>query len=291
MVAFILALLCGITGLIMVARGTPDKYDWPMRPVGWIIMAVGFLFFLGSVLVIVPSGHVGVITVFGKVQDDILHEGMSVIAPWADCHNMSIRQQVYTKAMNASSQGGVTFDLVVNIVYRLDPEYAAEIYRDKGPNYFGPMVEPFINDTFKNLLVNYEAEAMYTSARPEVKMIIQEAFTEFLGPQGVIVIGTPIENMDLPRELLDAIVARDEAEQEALRMVYVLQQEEREAERRVIEAQGLAEAQEIINSTLTPEYLQFFALQTYQGLIGSNNTTFVLAIGENGMPMILNPDN
>lgn len=292
MFLFILAILCGIVGLILAVAGKveTDYSKVNLRPWGIAVLLIGIIPFLFSILTFVPTGHVGVVTIFGKVQPEVLHEGMHAILPWANAHKLSIQQQVYTKTMNASTQGGVTIDIVVNIVYRLDPEHAADIYQNMGKDYFVVLVEPFINDISKNLFVDYEAEAMYTSERPMVKQRIEAAFVEFLEPQGVTVIGTPIENMDLPNRLLTAIIERDEAEQEALRLEFVKEQTQREAEIRVIEAEGLAQAQSIINSTLTPEYLQYLSLEKIGMLADSPNCTYVLAVGENGMPMILNPD-
>jgi len=288
MTAFVIAMLLGIVGLIMAVRKS-DVYDWPMRGVGLTIMGIGFLFFLGSVITIVPSGHVGVITVFGDVQDDVLHEGLAFIAPWANCNKMSIRQQTVLRDMNASSAGGVTFDLKVSVVYRLNPEFAASIYQNIGPDYYEILISPLINNTFKNQLVEYSAEALYTDMREPVSMAIEAALAEKLAPLGIILERSPIENMDLPVPLRDAIVERDAAEQRALQMVYTIQEEQLEKERMVIEAEGVAEYQRIVNQSITQEFLQWKALEVYNNLAGSDNTTFVLAIGENGMPMILNP--
>lgn len=282
MFLFVMFLIAFVVGAIMAIQ---KDIRWQ----GVTVIGISIVMLLCSVIAIVPSGHVGVLTVFGKVQDNILHEGLNAIAPWADAHMMSIRQQTATKAMNASSSSGVTVDLSVTVVYRLDPSHAAYIYRNVGEDYFDILVSPFINNTFKNLLVQYDAEALYTDMRGPVNLEIEKLLTEFLAPQGIIVLRTPIENMDLPTSLRNKIVEREEAEQDMLKMEYKLQQEVLEAERMAIEAGGVAEYQRIVNSTITTEFLQWKSLQVMESLAGSPNTTFVLAIGEDGMPLILNP--
>lgn len=253
-------------------------------------LVVALVFLIFSFLITIPAGHVGVVTVFGEVQPNVLQPGLHAIAPWADAHRMESRILVVEKAMNASSESGVTFDLVVKVTFQLDEAMAVETYEMCGHDWYNRLVEPLINDSMKDVCVNYGAEAMYTSSRPLVTQECQDLMIERSAGTGVIVREVYMENMDLPTGLRGAVESKMEAEQAALEMEYILQQEVLEADRKVVEATGLANAQEIINSTLTPEYLQFFALQTYAGLIGSENTTFVLAIGENGMPMILNPD-
>ena len=266
---FILCVIALVVGLIMTSmRG--------QRLEGVGVLGIGVVLLLASTLAIVPSGHVGVLTVFGKVQENIIHEGMHFIAPWADAHMMSIREQEFTKSMNASSSSGVTVDLVVSIIYQLDPEYASHIYRSVGSDYVDILITPFINRNFKDLLVEYDAEALYTYMRGPVNIEIEALLTEFMAPKGITIIGAPIENMDLPTQLRNAIVEREEAEQEALAMEYRILQETLEADRKRIEAAGIRDFQAIVSEGISEPLLYWKYIETLGELSDNENNTFLM---------------
>jgi prohibitin 1 len=178
----------------------------------------------------------------------------------------------------------------MSIVYRLDPQYAARIYQSVGENYYEVLIVPFLNRTAKNCFVCFEPEALYTTERATVNLQIEDSLRTQLAPMGIIVERVPIDNIDLPQSLRDAIVAKQEAEQAALQMEYVLQRQTQESDRMRIEAQGIADYQDIVSSNLTPELLQWRAIEVTRSLAESNSTTFVIVGNtDSGLPMILQP--
>lgn len=291
-VLFVIALLIGVVGLLMAVFGprAQNEGDTPFKSIGGSMLFIGFLFFLISAVTCVPAGHTGVQNEFGEVRPNTLSEGIHLRAPWLSVHNMSLQQQRQSCVLNASTNTGVTIDVGLTVVYRLDPAFAANIYQTVGEDYYDVLIAPYIFRTVKNIFVSYPPEAIYTIERATVNMIIEDSLRTLLAPRGIIIEQVPIDNIDLPITLRDAIVAKQEAEQQALQMQYVLQRQEQESERMRIEARGIADYQDIVSSNLTPELLQWRAIEVTRSLAESENTTFVIVGNtDTGLPMILQP--
>ncbi len=304
MFLFIVSVLAILLG-IAISAGSSDKrrgddkvinaYGYgrkSARSVGRLMLAVGILLLLLSMIVVVPAGHVAVMTIAGQVQDTAIPEGLHAKLPWSDAHLMSIRRQTERVLMNASTSTGVTVDVEMSLVFRLDPQRAPFVYQTVGHDYFDILIAPFINRTAKDAFVNYGPEAIYTMDRTVVNSEIEVNLIDKLAPLGIIVEQAPIENIDLPQSLRNAIVAKQEAEQEALRMEYVIQAQALESERMRIEAQGVADYQQIVSQGISEQLLAWKAIEVTAQLAESDNTTFVI-IGstENGLPMIYQPQN
>jgi prohibitin 1 len=296
---FIVSLLTIIVGIALRAAGREKKsgdehvirsYGYakgPARSLGSLLMLAGVVMLLLSMLVIVPAGHVAVMTIAGQVQPNSVPEGMHGKLPWTDAHLMSVRRQSEHIVMNASTSTGVTVDVEMSLVFRLDPGLAPHVYQTVGPEYFDILISPFINRAAKDVFVSYGPEAIYTGDRTVVNAAIETKLVAELAPLGIIVEQAPIENIDLPQSLRDAIVAKQEAEQEALRMEYVIQRQQLESDRMRIEAQGVADYQRIVSDGISEQLLAWKAIEVTAQLAQSDNTTFVI-IGntENGLPMI-----
>ena len=268
---FILAAILGIIGLGVAV------FSSDFKAMGAIALAIGVILFVFSLFVTVPAGHVGVLTTFGKVSENILTEGLHTKAPWSNCHNMSIQQQVQRHAMNASTITGVTVDLEVEVVYQLQPEFAAEMYRTVGKDYYMVRVAPLVNPAFKDILVEYNAEALYTFERPLANARITNALHDSLSHLGITLLRAPISDMYPPQPLIDAINARQVAEQDVLRLEQELVQEEIEADRKRVEAAGIRDFQEIVAEGLTDNYLTWHYSETIrEGMNSPNNSTMFL---------------
>lgn len=304
MFLFVVSILLVLVGVILSAGGRGGRAGddkviraygtdrSPLRKIGGMALFGGLILLLLSCFVMIPSGHVGVVTIAGEVKMTPIPEGLHTKVPWADIHLMSVRRQTESVSMNASTSTGVTVDVQMSLVYRLDPQMAPMIYQTVGTEYYSILVAPFINRTAKNILAIYNPEALYTLDRAGVNTQIEDSLTTLLAPLGIIVEQAPIDNIDLPQTLRDAIVAKQEAEQEALRMEYVIQAQVLESERMRIEAQGIADYQRIVSTGLTEQLLSWKAIEVTGELAQSENTTFVI-VGDtgNGLPMIYQPQN
>ena len=143
--------------------------------------------------------------------------------------------------------------------------------------YMGTFIQPTTMSTVRDVVSNYRAEALYTSSeRGKISVDLMERLEGPLSQRGYVLEKVLLRDVKLPEKLVTAIEEKLQADQQAQKMFYVLEGAKKEADRKKIEAEGIAGAQEIIKSSLTPEYLQWYYMETLKGLVGSPNTTFVI---------------
>jgi regulator of protease activity HflC (stomatin/prohibitin superfamily) len=189
--------------------------------------------------------------------------------------------------MNVPSQEGLSIDLDVTILFRLMPDKASEIYKTVGVGYRDVVIIPQFRSACRGVTVNYEAKSLYTSGREEVAHKIFTDLKGMLEERGVILEKVLLRSIKLPHMVSQAIEVKLRAEQESEQMRFILTKEKQEAERKVIEAEGIAKAQEIINKTLTPAYLQHEAIKAQMKMADSpNHTTVYIPSGDNGIPLV-----
>lgn len=240
------------------------------------LLILAGIFFITSFIVSIPSGHVGVITTFGKVENILLREGLNFKAPWQECHVMSIREQVRHHVMNAASSKGIMIDLDLDVVYRLHPAAATRIYQMVGQDYYDILVDPLINRTAKDIMVLYMAEDMYTGMRPQVNQEIEEALRENLEDLGIVLLRAPITNMEIPLELKIALETRQVEEYNVQTAQQRLEQERVEAERKRVEAAGIRDFQAIVSEEISERLLYWKYIEVIGSMAESQNTTFVV---------------
>jgi regulator of protease activity HflC (stomatin/prohibitin superfamily) len=192
-----------------------------------------------------------------------------------------------TEIMNVPSKEGLSIDLDTTILYRLSPDKASDIYKTVGLTYRKIIILPQFRSASRGVTVNYEAKGLYTSGREEIAQKIFADLEKLLVERGIILENVLLRSIRLPGMVSQAIEVKLKAEQEAEQMKFVLEKEKKEAERRVIEAEGIARSQEIINKTLTPAYLQHEAIQAQMKMANSpNHTTVYIPSGDNGIPLV-----
>jgi len=255
----------------------------------WAIMGIIALVLLGRSIKIVQPGYVGVRVLFGKVVEPTLKSGFHVINPFTTLIRMNTRTQAYTMsgtaregrvrgddAIEALTKEGLRVKLDLTIWYKIDPTKAGEIYEKIGLEYEDKIVRPAVRTVIRDIASRFTTENIYAEKRPQVTAAIQSATEEVLKERGMICEKVLVRNVALPDKVRDAIDLKLAAEQDALKMEWVLKKAEKEAEVKVVEAKGIAQAQQIINKTLTVRYLQHEAIQAYRELAGSPNTTFII---------------
>jgi regulator of protease activity HflC (stomatin/prohibitin superfamily) len=189
--------------------------------------------------------------------------------------------------MDVPSKEGLSIVLDVTILYRLTPDKANVIYKTVGIGYRDILVIPQFRSACRGVTVNYEAKALYTSGREEIAHKIFTDLKGMLEERGIILEKVLLRSIKLPPMVSQAIEVKLRAEQESEQMKFVLTKEKQEAERKIIEAEGIARAQEIINKTLTAAYLQHEAIQAQMKMAGSPNHTVVyIPSGDNGIPLV-----
>jgi prohibitin 1 len=253
--------------------------------IGGFILALALGFF--SLVRIVPAGHVGVVDLWGNVEEQVRKPGINLVNPFVNLVLMDIQTQELKETMQVPSKEGLTMHVEISVLYRLSPEKASNIYKTIGKDYDEVVVVPQFRSAVREATVYYEAKALYTSSRDEITNKIFGDLDKMLSERGVILEKVLLRAVSLPMTVSQAIEQKLKAEQESEQMKFVLTKESQEAERKVIEAKGIAEAQGIINKTLTPAYLQHEAIKAQMMMAGSpNHTTVYIPSGDNGIPLV-----
>lgn len=252
-----------------------------------IVLLVILLF---ASVVSIPTGNVGVLTIFGKVTGEVLGEGIHVINPLKSVQKLSIQTQSVKESANTPSNEGLMLALDTSLLFHLDREKAAEIYQRVGANYAEKIVEPTLRSAIRAATSAQTANSLYTNARELVQQNIQNELTSQLGPRGVVIENVLLRDVQLPAMLKSSIEAKQQAEQDALRMNFVLQKEKQEAERKRIEAQGIADFQKIVAQGISPQLLEWKGIEATEKLASSSNSKIVVVGNtKNGLPLILGP--
>jgi len=255
-----------------------------------IVVVILLLILLFSSATSIPTGNVGVLTLFGRVTGDVLGEGIHLINPLKSVQKLSVQTQSVKESANVPSNEGLILALDTSLLFRLDRNKAAQVYQTVGDNYAEKIVEPTLRAAIRASTSSHTANALYTNARELVQQQIQDELTAQLSVRGVIVEAVLLRDVQLPAMLKGSIEAKQQAEQDALRMSFILQKEKQEAERKRIEAQGIADFQKIVAQGISPQLLEWKGIEATEKLALSNNTK-VVVIGnpKNGLPLVLEP--
>jgi regulator of protease activity HflC (stomatin/prohibitin superfamily) len=267
------------------------QYEAVSRGAGAAATAVAglaVLLGLSQFFTVIPAGHVGVVDFFGSVAATSLKAGINVRNPLARIVKMSVKTQEIKEVMDVPSKEGLTVQLEVSAIYHLDPERAPEIYKTVGPNYVEVILEPQFRSVSRGVTAGFEAKALYTSEREMLAEIILKDIQRQVGTRGVTVEATPLRRVGLPPGLTQAIEEKLRAEQESQRMQFVLLKEKQEAERKRIEAQGIADFQEIVTKGISEPLLRWKGIEATEKIAQSPNAkVIVIGAGKDGLPLIL----
>jgi regulator of protease activity HflC (stomatin/prohibitin superfamily) len=269
--------------------GIPN-FGGARRKILWLALVIVAVILLMSSTTSVPTGNVGVLTLFGRVTGETLNEGIHLINPLKAVQKLSVQTQSIKESANVPSNEGLILALDTSLLFRLDKSMAARVYQSIGDNYAEKIVEPTLRAAIRASTSAHTANALYTNARELVQHQIQEELTAQLAPRGVIVENVLLRDVQLPAMLKGSIEAKQQAEQDALRMSFILQKEKQEAERKRIEAQGIADFQKIVAQGISPQLLEWKGIEATEKLAASTNSKVVI-IGnpKNGLPLVLEP--
>jgi len=258
-----------------------------LGPVLAIIVVLFFLLIEGP-LRTVPAGHVGVKDFFGQVSSETLPPGIRLVFPLTSVVKMSIQTQEIKEIAEVPSQEGLILSLETSLLFQLDPVKAAEIYRTVGSDYVGTIVEPQFRSAIREITASYEAKALYSAEREKIAGEIFALFKRIAGDRGIIVQQVLLRKIGLPPVVANAIQEKLRREQEAEQMKFVLQKEQQEAERKRIEAQGVADFQRIVAQGISSQLLEWKGIEATEKLAASANTKIVvIGNSKTGLPLIL----
>jgi regulator of protease activity HflC (stomatin/prohibitin superfamily) len=262
-----------------------------VRRVRTIFPALGVLVILGGLFFgsfrVVPGGYVGVQILFGRIDNQPLMEGLSLINPLKQLQIMSVRTQEMFEHADVPSKEGLTVGLEVSALYHLDPSAAPTVFRTLGEGYAKVFILPQLRSVIRGATVNHEAKDLYTSGREVIAQQIQDELHKMLSERGIILEKVLLRKIVLPKMVEDAINTKLAAEQDAERMRFVLQKERQEAERKRVEATGIADFQRTVTQGISEPLLKWKAIEVAHELSKSPNTKIVILGDKTGLPIIL----
>lgn len=291
---FIFPLLTSLIAILIylqTGRITSAKTQFAVRVITILIGTIALMPSISRLLVTVPPGNVGIVNLFGKVSDNTLDSGVHVVNPFAKVLNFSTRLKDIKENIDTTSQEGLSLNLDVSLQYRLDPQKAAIVYKTIGTDEKQLIISRF-RSTVRAITANYPASAIYSTKRQEIVQKIDQQLTQEIPSLGFIVDQALLRNVKMPETLQTAIQEKLKAEQENEQMKFVLEKERQEAERKTIEAKGIADAQKIISGGLTNQVLQLRTIEATEKLAQSNNSKIVVIGSEKGgIPFLIQPDS
>lgn len=242
---------------------------------------------LSNCFTVIPAGNIGVIDFFGTVSDNTLKSGINFVNPLARIVKMSIKTQEVKEVMEVPSKEGLTVQLEVSLLYHLNPEKAADVYKTVGEDYESIIIEPQFRSVTRGVTASFEAKALYTSEREHLSQLLLSEIVKATSERGITVESAPLRRVTLPAGLSSSIEQKLQSEQESQRMQFVLTKEKQEADRKRIEAQGISDFQKIVNQGLNSQLLTWKGIEATEKLANSPNTKVIIVGGKDGLPLIL----
>ncbi|MDP2415497.1 prohibitin family protein [Daejeonella sp.] len=253
-----------------------------------------------SMFKVVESGEVGVKTLFGKVNNDVLYSGLNIVNPMMKVTTFDVKTQNYTMsgvndeggkvgddAIRVLSADGLEVIIDLSVLFKVKPSAAPEILRTIGTDYLDKIVRPIARTAIRDNAVSYDAVALYSSKRDEFQNKIFNTINKSFIKRGLELEQLLVRNITLPASVKTTIESKINAEQDAQKMTFVLQKERQEAERKRVEAQGIADYQRILSTGLSDKQLQYETIKAQKEIALSPNTKVIIMGNSKNAPIIL----
>lgn len=266
-----------------------------------IVLVVMVVVLISSALIQIGPGHVGVPILFGSVQDNVLKSGLNIVNPLVEVEKLDTRIQAYTMsgvkdegavqgddAITSLSSDGLSLKLDVTVWFKLIEGETPNLLRTIGIDYIEKIVRPATRTAIRDVTVMFNATDIYSAKRDDFISEITKNLEKSFDGKGIKLEKVLLRNVELPQKVKEAIDEKIAAEQRAQQMVYTLQKEKQEAERKKVEANGIAEAQKIISNTINPQYLQWKYIEALKDLMTSKNNTIVITPYDQKLMPLLN---
>ena len=297
MVLVILGIIVLITGIfILKQKEELQKLGRVTRSVGVVLIVIGAL---NACIKQIDAGQIGVSSLFGKVSNEVLTPGLNFINPLVNVYNVDIKTLNYTMsgvhnegekegddAIRVLTSDGLEVTIDLTVLYRVVGAEAPRLIRETGLDYKDKIVRPLTRTKIRDNAVYFTAIDLYSTKRDQFQNRIFSSIEADFKKRGLILEQLLLRNITLPNNVKTSIEEKIKAEQDAQKMEFVLQKEKQEAERKRVEAQGIADYQRIISTGLNDKQLQYEQIQMMKGLITSPNSK-VIVMGKGNTPVIL----
>jgi regulator of protease activity HflC (stomatin/prohibitin superfamily) len=283
-------------GAFLKANPATARYVPMGRLLGLGFIVVGIV--LTSIKQVDP-GEVGVKVLFGNIQNDVLGSGLHFINPLLDVKMLDVKTQNYTMsgindegtkvgddAIKVLTSDGLEVTIDLTVLYRVIGSDAPKLLRETGPDFRDKIVRPITRTKIRDNAVYYQAIDLFGNKRDEFQQRIYKSIEENFKTSGLMLEQLLVRNITLPNSVKASIESKINAEQDAKKMEFVLQKEKQEAERKRVEAQGIADYQRIINTGLTSQQLQYEQIKAMKELALSQNAK-VIVMGKGNTPIII----
>ena len=292
-------ILVGVVILVIgfvIANFDPSlkRYRSVIKTAGVVVILIGISV---SAVVQVEPGQVGVQKLFGKVNDNILESGLNVINPLVKVEMFSIRTENYTMsgitdegsklgddAIRVLSADGLEVIVDLTVLYKVIPSEAPRILKEVGTDYRNVLVRPICRTKIRDNAVYYDAVALYSTKRDEFQSRIFATIETNFKERGLMLEQLLVRNLTLPASVKATIESKINAEQDAQKMTFVLQKERQEAERKRVEAQGIADYQKILSTGLSDRLLQY---EMIKAISASPNAKLIFMTNGKNLPILV----
>ncbi|MER3499664.1 MAG: band 7 protein [Chitinophagaceae bacterium] len=251
----------------------------------------------------IDAGQIGVKKLFGKVQPEVLESGLHFINPLYEIEKLDVKTQNYTMsgvhdegeksgddAIRVLTADGLEVTIDLTVLYRVIPSEAPRLVKEIGSDYEYKIVRPISRTRIRDNAVYYDAVSLYSTKRDEFQNRIFTGIEVDFKKRGLLLENLLVRNITLPATVKGTIEQKIQAEQEAQKMQFVLAKERQEAERKRVEAQGIADYQRIISESLTDRQLQYEQIKAYKELAQSPNSK-IIVMSKGNTPIILDGKN
>jgi len=294
----IIGILILLLSYIVASQDTPlARYSLIMRIAGLIVVLIGLS---SSMFKVIEAGQVGVKTLFGKVNSDVLYSGLNIVNPLNEVTTFDVKTLNYTMS-GVNDEGGAAADdairvlsadgleviIDLSVLFKVKPSSAPEILRTIGTDYLDKIVRPIARTAIRDNAVAYDAVALYSSKRDEFQNKIFQTINKSFISRGLELEQLLVRNITLPASVKTTIESKINAEQDAQKMTFVLQKERQEAERKRVEAQGIADYQKILSTGLSDKQLQYETIKAQKEIALSPNTKVIIMGNSKNAPIIL----
>lgn len=256
-----------------------------------IVIIVG-LIILANTVVTIGSGEAGVL--FKPLGDGVvtneppMGEGFHIVAPWNSVYIYNVRQQAIDEKMVVLSSNGLDIKLDATIWFQPKYDQLGLLHQKRGEDYLDLLIKPAVRSATRSVVGRYKPEELYAQKRESIQNEMFQETKSLLENQFVQVNEILVRDVSLPQTIKDAIERKLKQEQESLEYEFRIEKAQKEKERQRIEAEGKAQANEILNSTLTDKVLKEKGIQATIELSKSENAkVIVIGSGQEGMPIIL----
>ena len=296
MTVIVVGIIILIIGFVAAKADEPmlRKYRSIIKTAGVIVILIGMSI---ACVIQVEPGQVGVQKLFGKVNNNILESGLNIINPLVQVVMFDVRTENYTMSGvqdEGSKQGddairvltadGLEVVIDLTVLYKVIPTEAPRILKEVGTDYRNVLVRPICRTKIRDNAVYYDAVALYSTKRDEFQSKIFSTIETNFKERGLLLEQLLVRNITLPASVKASIESKINAEQDAQKMTFVLQKETQEAQRKRVEAQGIADYQKILSTGLSDKLLQY---EMIKAITNSPNAKLIFMTNGKNLPMLV----